>query len=182
MFRFWFASLVVVGLLVSACGKNEAFVPGGYYPPNYQAPMPPGGGYFPPQQPYGGGQSPYFQPQMPSGYPSQYTPFIPFDNYMRRSQPMQQYYVNLWVNWQGYSQQRGYNQYDFSRFWYEYCPQQFQGTQYMDLYNYFDQNVYYWVDPSMQWGGGYDPNYFWQNYNYMPYQYADSYCSSGCYY
>lgn len=183
MVKMWFAAFTVVALLLTACGKNEPIIPSGYYPPNYQAPMPQGGGYYPPSQPYGGqGPSPYFQPQMPSGYPSQYTPFIPFDNYMRRSQPSQQYYINLWVNWQGYSQQRGYNQYDFSRFWYEYCPQQFQNTQYQQVYNYFDQNVYGWVDPSMQWGNGYDPNHFWQNYNYMPYQYADDYCGSGCYY
>ncbi len=171
MFKTWFTAVFAVLLLITACGKNEAIIPGGYYPPNFQAPMPPGGGYYPPAQPYsGGGQSPYFQPQMPSGFPSQYTPFVPFDNYMRRSQPTQQYYVNLWVNWQGYSQQRGYNQYDFSRFWYEYCPQQMQNTQYQNVYRYFDQNVYSWVDPAMQWGGGYNPSQFWQNYNYMPYQ------------
>jgi hypothetical protein len=184
MKRFGISALIVVGLLVSACGKNEAFVPGGYYPPVNQAPMPPGGGYYPPSTQYpGGGPSPYFRPQLPQGYPNQYTPFLPLDNYMRRTPPMQQMWVNVWVNWQDYSYQRGYDQYDFSRFWYEYCPQQFYGTQYWDMYNYFDQNVYQWADPNMQWGQSYDPYYFWQNYDYMPYQPIDSYgyCDSYCY-
>ncbi len=164
MFRFWFLGLVAIALVVSGCGKNEPIVPYGYYPPTYQAPYGPG---YAPNTPYYGGQTPmpYFQPQMPQGYPNQYTPFLPFDNYMRRSPVTQQYYINLWVGWQGYSQQYNYNQYDFGRFWYEYCPQQFYGTQYMDTYNYFDQNYYGWMDPSMQWGQyGYDPYSFWGNY------------------
>lgn len=186
MSRSFSILLVAVALVLSACGKNEPIVPigGGYYGP--QAPMPPGGGYYPPTSPYGGpGPSPYFQPHMPNGYPNQYTPFLPIDNYMRRTPQMQQVWVNIWVNWQGYSQRRGYSPYDFSRFWYEYCPQQFSGTQYQNLYNYFDQNVYNWVDPYQSWGGNYDPSYYWQNYNYMPYydlDYGYGYCNDYCSY
>lgn len=185
MKRFSFALLMAVAVLVSACGKNEPIVPVGAYPSPYnQAPVNPNGTYYPPSTQYPTGPSPYFQPQMPQGYPNQYTPFLPIDNYMRRTPPMQQYWSNLWVNWQSYSYQHNYNQYDFSRFWYEYCPQQMYGTQYQQLYSYFDQNVYYWTSPNMQWGGNYDPSYYWQNYNYMSYQPIDNYgyCDGYCYY
>jgi hypothetical protein len=101
---------------------------------------------------------------------------------MRRTPPLQQYWTQFWYGWEQYSFQRGYNPYDFSRFWFEYCPQQWSYTQYADLYNYFDQNVYHWMDPYMSFQVS-DPGYFWQYYNWMPYAPVDAYgyCDGYCY-
>ena len=172
-------------LLFSACGKNEPIANNGtgtgspyYYP---QAPVPPNGGYYPPPGGYppGGNGGGYFNPQMPQGMPNQYTPWLPIDNYFRyRQQP--QAWVNIWMNWQYYAQYRGYNQYDFSGFWFDYCPNQLSGTQFQPVYNYFDTNVYYWIDYNTQFQCD-DPSYFWQNYQGMPYSNVDSYCGGGCY-
>lgn len=166
-------------LFFAACGKNEpvtATGPGYPYPNNYypQAPVPPNGGY---QVPPGYNQ-PYFNPQMPPGMPNQYTPWLPVDNYFRQNPTTVNIWVNIWNNWQGYAGQNGYSQYDFPRFWFDYCPQYY--PQYNNVWNYFDTNVYWWVNPYTQMDCGQDPGYFWQYYSGVPYGGID-YCGGGCY-
>lgn len=168
--QFSFLSLF---LFFSACGKNDPIVPtgtSGPYNPNYypQAPVPPNGGYYPPPGGYQGGNPPYFNPTLPPGMPPQYTPWLPIDNYFRQNPQTVNVWVNIWVNWQNYAQYQGYDVYDFPRFWFDYCPSQLGGTQFAPVYNYFDQNVYYWVDYNTQFYCE-DPSYFWQYYQGMPY-------------
>lgn len=193
---------LVAMLLASlvGCGKNDAVVPVGQLPPPMQAPPPPnynppayppgggggyppggGGGYYPPpqQQP----QPPMgFRPQLPPQMPPQYYPFLPIDNFMRQSPQMQQYWAYFWGQWQGYAQRRGVNPYDFTRFWFDYCPQQWGYGEFQQLYSYFDQNFYYWVTPQTYFSQNIDASYFWANCDAYPYpqQYYDL-CDSGCY-
>ena len=172
-------------LLFVGCGKNDSIrpagnvLPPGYYPPQQgpinQAPLPPGGGYYPPP-PGGPQQPPYFNPQMPPGMPPQYYPWLPMDNYFRQTPQLTQVWVNVWINWQSYAQNRGYDVYNFPAFWREYCPQNWQSQQYVQLYQYFDQSCYSWVDYNTQFAPQVDPSYFWMNYNGMPYSGMDYSC------
>jgi hypothetical protein len=115
---------------------------------------------------------------MPNGMPPQYTPWLPVDNYFRQNPTTVNIWVNIWNNWQVYAPQHGYQQYDFNRFWFEYCPNNY--PQYMDVWNYFDTNVYWWVQPNSQFQCE-DPTYFWQYYQGMPYSGVDDYCGGGCF-
>lgn len=168
-------------LFFAACGKNEPITStppgypyGGYQNPYGQAPMPPGGGY---QMPPTGYQQPYFNPQMPPGMPPQYMPWLPIDNYFRQNPTIINVWVNVWNNWQNFAGYNGYNVYDFSTFWFDYCPQYY--PQYNQIWNYFDTNVYWWVNQNTQFNYQQDPGYFWQYYGGM--SYADV-CGGGCYY
>ena len=193
--------LVALSILV-ACGKNDGVNGGGYQPvpvppagggPIPQAPPPPGGGYYPPPG-YGGGYSggypggypggspgygpsSYFYPQMPTGYPSRYTPFVPIDNYMRRYPTTQHYWNNIWNGWVDYSYQYGYDTYDFNTFWFDYCPQGMNGTPFQPIYNNFDSQVYFWADYNTQYSNNMTVDFFWQNYDWMPYSNFDNSCS-----
>ena len=167
-------------------------VPVAPYPPQYQVPLPPGqapgqvppiGPYNPtfPSSPYspyptypGGGYYPTqpsgyvpgqnFWPQVPTGMPVQYQPFLPIDNYFRRSPQMFSYWQKLWSSWVTYSNVWGINPMNFNRFWFDFCPQQWQGTSYGDgFYQWFDQNFYYWMQPNTQVSVSVNGN-FWQNY------------------
>jgi len=158
---------MLIALALTACGKNDGIYQGGY---GYMGQAPAPYGYAPAPQ-YGNG----FNPQMPAGYPSQYTPFVPIHNYMQGSPSTQQYWGQHWNGWQNYAQYNGYNQYDFNRFWYDYCPQQWQGTQWNNVYNYYNTNYYSWMTPQTQFAPQMNPNYFWQNYTGY-----DNYCYS-CY-
>lgn len=153
---------------------------GGYYPPGGS--FPPGGnpgGGFPP----GVGGQPYaFQPQMPPSYPIQYYPFLPLYNYFQQNQQMQMYWAQFWAQWQQYAQMRGYQQYDFSRFWTDYCPQQWSQGGYDQVYGYFNQSFYYWVTPQTQFSYNVDPSTFWSNcYDYPYPSYQMNWCDAGCY-
>lgn len=190
---------LLIALVVLACGKNEGIRAVGAAPgpvPYTQAPPPPGyqpGGYYPPSPQYPsspqnptpgyGYQPPYFQPQMPQGMPPGYYPFLPIDNYMRRNPYTQQYWQGYWGQWQQYAQNHRYNQYDFNRFWFEFCPQQWSYTDYAELYNYYDANVYFWVTPQTQFSPQADPGYFWEYYQGLSYQPLDNYgyCNAYCY-
>lgn len=186
---------LLLPLAIVACGKNDgvralpygpAPAPGSpYFMP--QAPAP-GGGFAPaPQFPngggyYGGGYNPYFYPQQPTGYGQQYYPFLPIHNYMMQNPYRQNYWQQHWNGWQQYAGQHGYNQYDFNRFWFDYCPQQWSYTEWAPMYNYYDQNFYFWATPQTQYAPTADPGYFWQNYNGYSYQPLDNYyCYDYCY-
>lgn len=172
-------------LFFAACGKNEpvtATGPGYPYTPYPQAPMPPNGGYqMPPNYTPtgGGGYNPYFYPQLPPGMPNQYTPWLPIDNYFRQNPTTVNIWVNIWTNWQGYANYNGYSPYDFTKFWFDFCPQQY--PQYQPMWNYFDTNVYWWVDPYSQINCQQDPSYFWQYYVGYDYGGMNSYCGGYCY-
>lgn len=127
--------LVIAVMLVSACGKNDNFRSvGGYYnqpyTPSYPYSQPT------PQQNYP------IQWQVPQGMPQQFQPFAPMYNYMQQNQQMAQYWNYMWYQWQLYSQQCGCQMYDFNTFWNDFCPQMWYGTQYSQVYNWYDQNVY----------------------------------------
>lgn len=128
-------SLIVIGLtfLLSACGKNDNFRSvGGYYQPSYpyNAPQPQ------PNYPV--------QWQVPQGMPQQFQPFAPMYNYMQQNQQLAQYWQYMWYQWQMYSQQCGCQQYDFQVFWNDFCPQFWSGSSYTQVYQWYDQNVYYY--------------------------------------
>ena len=119
--------LLVVALLIVSCGKNDGVRPTGpgFIPPVAPPPQ------FVPTGGAGGGGFPGtggYQPQMPQGYPNRYYPFLPVDNYFRQNQQLQLYWQQLWSRWQMYAQQRQIEIYNFYRFWYEYCPQEWHGT------------------------------------------------------
>ncbi len=184
--------ILTLSLLVFAsCGKNEAVRPVGNYPnqgPGYnyppvnQAPPPyNGGGYQPTYYPYPQQQPqyppPYFVPQMPPQMPPQFYPWLPVYNYFQSQPVTVNVWVNVWNGWQGYAQQRGYDRYDFTRFWYDYCPQHLP-QQYMPAYQQIDQSYYYWMNQNTYFDPSCDSSYFWANYNYMSYEPIYNNCSS----
>ena len=175
----WFLMLGVVALLLNACSQDN-FVAQPVVSPPSQAP-PPANFQQPPPAPPGYPPT-YFQPQLPPGYPQAYYPFVPIDNYMRRTPGMITYWYQFWNGWVSYANSVGYQPYDFSAFWYDYCPQAWYGTSYWSLYQEFDQSFYSWMTPGMQLPTSCDPSYFWSDYYGYPYTSFDSnYCSS-CYY
>jgi len=185
-FRDLILGIAVLTFVLVGCGKNDPVTPYGGYVPPAQAPAPPnyapGGSYSPnqffPQQPMGN-----FQPQMPMGMPQQYYPFLPIDNYMRRDPRLQQQWQGMWQQWQGYAQQRRISPYDFSTFWFDYCPQQWGGAGWHNLYQYFDSNFYYWTQPGMQFPvqNNFSATYFWSNAYEFPMPQYDL-CDYGCQY
>lgn len=192
--RFLSLAFVAFVLLISACGKNAPNAPyGGYMPvaPAPQGQLPYYGGYGPGSggYPYGGGQYPYggmggypygspygygypgaqypyyFNPQMPSGYPSQYTPFLPLDNYFRNNPQYGQPYWNaLWNQWYQTANHWGVSPYDFPVFWNEYCPQVMRSGQEYGIYVTFQQNFYSWAQPGVEVPTNVNPNSFWIHY------------------
>ncbi len=174
--------LIISMLFFAACGKNEAVRPVGNYTPTYpqqtvpQAPPPMVGG----GQGYPTNGNPYFVPNMPAQMPNQFYPWLPMYQYFQQQPQTVNIWINVWAGWQGYAQQRGYNRYDFNRFWFDYCPEYFP-QQYYPVYQYFDQNVYYWMNQNTYLDPSCDASYFWANYSYMSYQPAYDYCDSYCY-
>lgn len=159
---------------------------GGYPSQPFPGPVPPGG--------YGGGYgggsgggygpyspSPYMVPTLPPGQPQRYTPFVPIDNYMRRRPETYQYWTNFWGDWQQYAGRNNYDPYDFNRFWFDYCPNRWEGGNFAGMYNHFDANVYFWVDMETTFSTTSSADYFWFNYNGMPYTEVDGICDLGCY-
>ncbi len=170
---FFYLVLLASVLFLSACGKNDAVYP---VRPLTQAPPPQYGGYQP-QYPGGPGT---FQPQFPPGQPpQQFYPFVPIDNYFRQRPQFQQYYPQMWSRWQQYAGYYGTNQYDFTTFWLDFCPQDMQAYGYGDAYNYVDTSFYYWVQPETYFDVNVNVNTFWDSYD--GYYWGDSYCSGGCY-
>ncbi len=162
-------ALAAVTLLVlSACNSEPVY-------PVSQAPGYPG------QYPtYPGQQPPTFNPVLPQGQQPQYTPFVPIDCYMNQNPQLYQYWQTMWSDWQNYSYYYGIDQYDFSTFWFDYCPQQWQGTQYQEIYTYLDTYFYSWTTPQTQFSPyGYDPGQFWGGYQQFPMQPWDQYGGYG---
>jgi len=180
MFRRALTAFLVLTLGVFAgCGKNEPIMPIGSVP--YQAPPP---AYYP-QNPYPQGpgyqQPPYFQPQIPQNQPPAYYPFVPVDNYFRQNPQTQPFWGPMWNRWQSYSGQRGTNPYDFNKFWYDFCPQDWGQRGYGDLYRQFDDSFYWWATPQTQWDVNVDVNVFWAPYDGYSYGEFDDGCWDGCY-
>jgi len=173
-----------LGLLVG-CGKNDGIrtAGGGFYPtpnpygpsngpvlppsaPNY--PYPPyGGGY-----PYGGGG--YFQPSFPMGYGNQFYPWMPIYVFYQQTVVLQPVFINIWTGWQNYAYLNRLPVYDFTSFWYQYCPQ----VMSPQLYLYFSDSFYPWMTPTTYFSPQYTPQVFWQNYSGTPFTYT---CGAGCY-
>lgn len=178
----WFVLAFELG-----CGKNEPIVPAGYLPAPSVAPGPMTsmGGYSPYGQNGGfpGFGSPYFYPQVPSGYSNQYYPFLPIDGYMRQNASLQNYWQQLWNGWIIAAPAMGTTPYDFSQFWFNYCPGQWANSGLGNLYDYFNNNVYYWAKPNMWYPPNPNPASFWSSYVGFPYTAIDtsSYCDSYCY-
>lgn len=154
-------SLVALSFLLVACGKNEAIRQAAPNTPTVQAPAP----SQPIQPPPGGGNGGGgFNPQMPQGYPNAYYPFLPIDNYCRDNPTYANQWDVQWNQWTNYSNYYGYSQYDFNRFWFEYCPQYWTSAPMGQLYEYFDTSFYFWVNVDTQFASTADPNYFWSSY------------------
>jgi hypothetical protein len=179
---------IVFVIVLAACGKNQAVAPFAPVPPSAGAPYPGqpmypnGGGVYPNGGAYPGGYytpygapytypgssnyvpSPYYNPGLPGGYPSAYTPFMPLDYFMRSNPTHAPYWQQHWNGWQQWAGYNGISPYDFNTFWFHYCPQVWQGTEYWDLYRYFDTNFYYWWNPGNVYGP-WDPGATWVNYS-----------------
>lgn len=175
---------ILVAILIVSCGKNEPVVsPAPFVPAPTQAPPPstvpnnqngpfPNGTY--PNGTYPNGQSGTgyfpgnggagFNPNLPSGYPNQYYPFLPVDNYFRNQPGMSGYWNQFWSGWVNHCQRNQIPVYDFQQFWFQYCPQQWAGTQYSQVYQYFSSNVYQWVQPGMQFQPNIPPQQFWNQW------------------
>ncbi len=132
----------------------------GYGAPGYPSNYTPGYGYLP-----GYGNNGYypggFAPQMPSGYPSAYTPFLPVDYYMRNNPQLAPQWPQIWNQWRNYANNYGYNPYDFNRFWFDYCPRSNMSPQ---IYIYLDQTFYPWVNTNTVFPANLNPQYFWIHY------------------
>jgi hypothetical protein len=126
MRKWMLAALALVSLV--SCGKSQDYYNAGYagYNPGGYVPSAPQG-YYPP-----------ISSQVPTGYPQQYQPFAPVYNYFQQSTAAQQYYAQLWYQWQIYAQAQRVSVYNFPVFWYNFCPQQMPRT----FYSWFDVNVY----------------------------------------
>ncbi len=167
----WKLVVALFFLAVVGCGKNDGVRPTGYYGPN--GPIAPA-----PNGQYPGNYGPSFQPQMPQGYPQQYTPFLPVDNYFRQNQQMQAYWQQMWMNWQQYASVRNYNPYNFAPFWYEYCPQVWSGTPMMQVYDYYNTNFYFWANAGTQFPTQVNPVTYWSPYaGYSQYSSCNGYCN-----
>lgn len=122
--------------------------------------------------------SPVFNPQMPVQQPTQFYPFMPIEGFMSQNPQLYYYWQSMWQQWQYTAYYWGTSEYDFQTFWYDYCPQVWQGTQYNQIYQYLDSYFYWWNSPQQQLpqqANAYDFWYQYQNYPY--YQWG---CQSGC--
>lgn len=161
MVRAKWTLLLAVVLFLAACGKNGPY--DGYgYGPYTQAPGYPG------TYPYGyGGNNGYggFNPQLPSGYPSSYTPFLPVDYYMRNHPTYAAYWPSFWNQWTRDCRTMGYSPYNFSYFWYSYVPRYWAAGPYQQFYSYFNSTFYYWMAPGAQFATSLSPQQFWSGYS-----------------
>jgi len=172
-------SLGLLGLLfiVTGCGKNDGIrTAGGYYSPQSPSVNPPGGGGFPgpitsnpfPSNPsfnggFGGGGT--FQPYLPSGFGNGFYPWMPIYGYYQQNVNLRPVFVALWNGWQNYACANHVSVYDFTAFWYNYCPQ----VMSQPLYQYFSSQFYPWMTPSAVFYTSVNPQIFWQNYSGRPY-------------
>jgi len=125
-------NILVITMLVVACGKNDNFRSTGAYQPNPYV-QPPNPGVYPPQ----------VQWQVPPQQPQQFQPFAPMYHYMQQNQQMAAYWQQMWYQWSVYSQQRQVPLYNFNYFWNDFCPEYWQSQpQYQQVYVWFDYNVY----------------------------------------
>lgn len=162
--------------------------PSGYQPTSGYQPNLPYGGSYPGSQnfgPYGGSGNPYgypgyFSPQFPAGQPNAFYPFLPLNQYMNRYPQFRIDWNHLWNGWQNYSQRSGCGLYDFSCFWLDYCPRTMSPT-FAPIYQYFNTNVYFWLTPDTTFTSHADPAYFWEAYEWMPYEDIDlQVCGGTC--
>jgi len=129
--------LVVLLALFAGCSKdNFRSVPTQPVQPPVQPPV-----VNPPIPPVG--QQPPINYQPPQGYNQNFQLFAPIYYYMQQNYQLQQQWLQMWQQWQMYAYYRGYNQYDFDGFWFDYCAQSWQQQPaYNNLYLWFDVNVY----------------------------------------
>lgn len=181
-------AILVLSIVITACGKNDGIrtAGGGSYPVNpggYDPYLPQdpglspfpnnpggGGGFYPPTTGggYGGGGwggPGTFQPYFPSGYGTGFYPWMPIYGYYQQNVSLQPAFVVLWTGWENYACANQIPVYDFTAFWYNYCPQ-VMSTQ---LYQYFNQNFYPWMTPRTVLYTSVNPQVFWQNYIGRPY-------------
>lgn len=173
--------------MLVACGKNDGIRragggvypvnPGGYDPYLPQDPFPnnPGGGtgFYPPSGSPGyggpgggfGGGGGTFQPYSPSGFGSGFYPWMPIYGYYQQNVALQPAFIVLWNGWQNYACANQIPVYDFTAFWYSYCPQVMSSQ----LYQYFSQAFYPWMTPRTVLYTTVNPQQFWQNYIGRPY-------------
>ena len=167
--------IAIVFVFFAACGKNDGVYPAGSlgyspYGPGgpVQAPPPPAGSFAPP---VGGTYPPYaFNPQMPPGYPPQYTPFLPIDNYYNSNPQLQPMWPQIWSGWLSYAGNQGYGPYDIGPFYTQYFPQVGNASQFGSFYNN-------WVTPQTTCSScSTDPSTFWAAYIGYSFSSCDS-CS-----
>ncbi|NBX91829.1 MAG: hypothetical protein EB078_08440 [Proteobacteria bacterium] len=169
-------------LFLVGCGKNDPITTAGRYPygPSVPAPSPTypgfpggygGGGGYPGTGYPGGG---YFQPNYPASYGPGFYPWAPIYGFYQQNVVLQPVFVVLWSGWQNYCNQYRVPIYDFTTFWYNYSPQ----VMSPQLYGYFANQFYPWMNPYATFSPYSAPEVFWQNYSGIPYGYS---CASGCY-
>jgi len=177
MWMRMFAIVVLVGVF-SGCAKNDGIRVGGPglgpVTPGPSAPMLPPSNPAPsyPYPAYGGGN---FQPYFPMNYGPRFYPWAPIYNFYQQYVFLQPVFVVLWSGWQNFALVNQIPVYDFTQFWYNYCPQ----TMSPVLYQYFSNTFYPWMTPTTVFAPSYSPQVFWQNYSGIPYTFS---CTSpGCY-
>ena len=171
--------ILAITFLLMSCGKNDGIrtAGGGLYPQGPSMPaLPPaspgnyypgygggyGGGYGPGMGGYGAGN---FQPGYYNPYGTQFYPWMPIYVYYQQVVYLQPSFIILWTGWQNFALVNQIPVYDFTQFWYNYCPQ-VMPTQ---LYNHFANTFYPWMTPSTVFYPSYSPQTFWQNYSGLPY-------------
>lgn len=175
----WKRTILILSLLLlPQCGKNDGIRTSGIYPGGYpsgSSPMTPPPA---PNYPYGGGYSyggsGYFQPGYPAAYGPQFYPWMPIYVFYQQTVVLQPVFITLWTGWQNYAYMNSIPLYDFTTFWYNYCPQAMSPQ----LYSYFSTNFYPWITPVTYFSPQYTPQVFWQNYSGVPFNYS---CGMGCY-
>lgn len=174
----WFITAVIAFQLVG-CGKNEAIrTAGGPFPapgaPTMGGPYGPGPMSPPPAPfyPYGGGgggfgNGNFYPGAMPMGYGPQFYPWMPIYVFYQQNVILQPVFITMWSGWQNYAYLNRIPVYDFTLFWYSYCPQ----VMSPQLYQYFGNQFYPWMTPTTYFSPTYSPQVFWQNYLGMPFAY-----------
>jgi len=176
MWMRWITILLVLEF-TSSCGKNDGFrVAGPGVGPALPGPSMP---MLPPSNPapypypsYGNGG---FQPYYPSSYGPRFYPWAPIYNFYQQNIYLQPVFVVLWSGWQNYALVNRVPVYDFTQFWYSYCPQ----VMSPGLYQYFSTTFYPWMTPTQVFSPAYTPQVFWQNYTGIPF--SQSCYTASCY-
>ncbi len=141
--------------------------------PYAAAPAPSPGGYVQPPSgvppvayPFAGGTNSFY-PTLPTGFPPNFTPFLPFYNVMQSTPVLQTYWMQIWGGWQNFAGMQGIDPFNFAAFWTLFLPQAMPQPL-VPVFSYVNFYFYFWVTPQTQFAPNLSPLGFWQNYIGLP--------------